>query len=98
MFGHACAGVALVRVEWQIVGGRIPERFATFDRVRSVADLDLDPFESLIYTGVGKPEPNANDYALRQYLIGMQICSMVERVGFQRFPSFAKYAFHLGRG
>jgi hypothetical protein len=87
MFGHACAGVVLTRVERQIAGGRIPERFATFDRLRSVADFD--PFESLIYIGVGKPEPNADDYDLRQYLTGMQIRAMVERDGIHRFLSFA---------
>jgi hypothetical protein len=59
MFGHACAGAVLTRVEPRIAGEHIPERFATLER--------------LIYIGVGKPEPNANDYDLRQYLIGMQI-------------------------
>ena len=60
MFGHACAGAVLTRVEPRIAGEHIPERFATLER--------------LIYIGVGKPEPNANDYDRRQYLMDANLC------------------------
>lgn len=72
MFGHALAGVVPTRLERPIAGARIPERFGTFDRLCSVANSD--PFEGLIYIGVGKPEPTANDYDRSQYLMEANSC------------------------
>jgi hypothetical protein len=77
----------LTRVERQIAGGRMPERLGMFRKLRSAADFD--PFENVVYVGVGKPEPNPDNYELSQYLTGMQIRTMVERDGIHRFLQFA---------
>jgi hypothetical protein len=87
MFGHPPVGVTLTRVERQIAGGRVPEHLGTFHKLRDVASFD--PFENLVYVGLGKAEPNPDDYELTEYLTGMQIRSMVERDGFHRFLQFA---------
>jgi hypothetical protein len=96
MFGHGITGVVLTRVERQIAGGRVPERLGTFHRLRSVADFD--PFENLIYVGVGKPEPNPDHYEFTQYLTGMYVRHLIERDGVHRFLQFAnKYSMRNGR-
>jgi hypothetical protein len=87
MFGHPASGVTLTRVERQIAGGRVPEQLATFHKLHNAAEFD--PFENLVYIGVGKREPNPDDYELTEYLTGMQIRSLVEREGIHRFLQFA---------
>jgi hypothetical protein len=87
MFGHSPNGVTLTRVERQIAGGRIPEQLGTFHKLRNVSDFD--PFENLIYVGVGKPEPNPDDYEFGEYLKGMHIRTLIERDGVHRFLQFA---------
>lgn len=87
VFGHASTGITLTRVERQIAGGRIPERFGTFRKLSGIGEFD--PFTNLIYVGVGKPEPNPNDYELTEFLAGMQVRTMVERDGIHRFLQFA---------
>ena len=87
MFGHPPSGRVLTRVERQLAGGRVPKQLGTFSKLRAVADFD--PFENLICVGVGKPEPNPDDYEFTEYLTGMQIRFLVERDGIHRFLQLA---------
>jgi hypothetical protein len=86
MFGHPSTGVTLTRVERQIAGGRVPEHLGTFHKLRDVASFD--PFENLVYVGIGKPEPNPDDYDLISYCAGMYARERVQREGIHRFIQF----------
>jgi hypothetical protein len=85
-FGHASEGVTLTRVERQIAGGRFPQHLGTFHKLRVLPDFD--PFERLMFAGVGKPEPNPDSYDLTHYLAGMQLRALIERDGIHRVRQF----------
>jgi hypothetical protein len=86
MFGHPEDGFILTRVERQMAAGRVPEQLSTFRKLRNAAEFD--PFESLAFAGVGKPEPNPYDYDLNIFLAGTQFRKLIERDGFHRVRQF----------
>jgi hypothetical protein len=86
VFGHPAAGFTLTRVERQIAAGRVPDVLSTFSKLHNAPDFD--PFSVLVYTGVGKPEPNPHDYDLMEYCAGMHIRGRIEREGIHRVRQF----------
>jgi hypothetical protein len=64
----------------------VPEHIGTFRKLREVANFD--PFENLVYVGIGKPEPNPDDYDLISYCAGMYARERVQREGIHRFIQF----------
>jgi hypothetical protein len=82
IFSHPPTGFTLTRVERQMAGGRVPETLTDFSKLRNASDFK--PFEPLVYIGVGKPEPNPDNYDFNEYGVGMYLRELVEREGFHR--------------
>ncbi len=86
MYGHPNTGFTLTRVERQIAGGRVPNQLSTF-RMLKKAD-QFDPFANIVFSGIGKAEPNPDDYDLSDYYMGMYLRQQIERDGIHRVRQF----------
>jgi hypothetical protein len=86
LFGYPETGFVLTRVERQIGAGRVLEQIGTFGKLRDAAGFH--PFEPLVFTDVGKPEPNPDHYDFSTYATGMFVRQLVQERGFHRAKQF----------
>ena len=70
----------LTRVERQMNGRKIPQRFSTLGGLLASA-VDFDPFENLVLRPGGIAEPSAEDYAVMTFLAGTGLRLLIETRG-----------------
>jgi hypothetical protein len=77
-------GDVVTRIEHQLRGQSVPIQLRTVGSLFANA-AEFDPFGALVLLSGGKPEPDADTYALNDYLCGMGARSYIESHGLAEF-------------
>lgn len=89
-FHYPESGFVLTRVERQIAGGRLPDHIATIRKMRQLPDFN--PFDRLELLPARRSEPRPDDYHFDDYLKGLGLREIVNKLGLHEARSFVNSA------